>query len=27
VVVEAANRYRLDDVQAAGPQTSDSGAA
>jgi pyruvate dehydrogenase E1 component len=26
-VVEAANRYQLDDPQAAGPQTSDSGAA
>jgi pyruvate dehydrogenase E1 component len=26
-VVEAATRYQIDDVQAAGPQTSDSGAA
>ncbi|HEX5402041.1 MAG TPA: pyruvate dehydrogenase (acetyl-transferring), homodimeric type, partial [Pseudonocardiaceae bacterium] len=26
-VVEAATRYRIDDVRAAGPQTSDSGAA
>lgn len=27
VVVDAARKYRLDDVNAAGPQTSDSGAA
>ncbi|HEX3789015.1 MAG TPA: pyruvate dehydrogenase (acetyl-transferring), homodimeric type [Pseudonocardiaceae bacterium] len=27
VVVEAARKYRIDDVQAAGPQLSDSGAA
>jgi pyruvate dehydrogenase E1 component len=26
-VVEAATRYKIDDVQAAGPQTSDSGSA
>jgi pyruvate dehydrogenase E1 component len=26
-VVEAATKYKIDDVQAAGPQTSDSGAA
>jgi pyruvate dehydrogenase E1 component len=26
-VVEAATKYRIDDVQAAGPQTSDSGSA
>jgi pyruvate dehydrogenase E1 component len=26
-VVEAATRYKIDDVRAAGPQTSDSGAA
>ncbi|GAA3438498.1 hypothetical protein GCM10018954_081140 [Kutzneria kofuensis] len=26
-VVEATRRYRLDDPQAAGPQTTDSGAA
>jgi pyruvate dehydrogenase E1 component len=27
VVVDAATRYKIDDVQAAGPQTSDSGVA
>jgi pyruvate dehydrogenase E1 component len=26
-VVEAARKYRIDDVSAAGPQTSDSGSA
>jgi pyruvate dehydrogenase E1 component len=26
-VVEAARRYRIDDISAAGPQTSDSGVA
>jgi pyruvate dehydrogenase E1 component len=26
-VLEAARRYRIDDVSAAGPQTSDSGSA
>jgi pyruvate dehydrogenase E1 component len=26
-VVEAARRYRIDDITAAGPQTSDAGVA